>query len=309
MNAASAAPAREAIPSSHPRPRSKAFRSALLAVLLALLAACASAPPKDAARDDAPLKVMTFNVRLPTDVDGADRWEMRKGLAARTVRDAAPDLFGTQELFKEQGDYLVAQLPEYRWFGRGRDADGGGEHMGVFYRKDRLRVLKSGNFWLSDTPDVPGSITWGHPITRMATWALFQRIADGRRFYLFNTHLPYREEDEDARTHGAELLRARIAALPAGVPVVVTGDFNTMPDSPTHAAITRELRDAWDIAATRQGPEATFHAFKGDADRRIDWILVRGFDVRSVRTIDAHEGGRYPSDHFPVIAELDWPPR
>lgn len=282
----------------------------LLALLLALVASCASTPPRGEPTSNAtPLKVMSFNVRLPTDADGADRWEMRKGLAARVVRDAAPDLFGTQELFKAQGDYLTAQLPEYAWFGRGRDADGGGEHMGVFYRKDALRVLESGNFWLSDTPEVPGSITWGHPITRMATWALFERIADRRRFYLFNTHLPYREEDEDARTRGAELLRERIASLPADIPVVLTGDFNAAPESPTHAAITRDLRDAWDIASERNGPEATFHAFKGDADRRIDWILVRGFGVRTLRTIDAHEDGRYPSDHFPVLAELDWPPR
>lgn len=304
MNAAPVAPLHDNR-ATHPHRRLRAARWLLAAVLPVLLAACASTPP--AATSATPLKVMSFNVRLPTDDDGADRWEMRKGLAARVVRDAAPDLFGTQELFKEQGDYLTAQLPEYAWFGRGRDADGGGEHMGVFYRKDALRLLKSGNFWLSDTPNVPGSISWGHPITRMATWGLFQRIADGRRFYLFNTHLPYRAEDEDARTRGAQLLRDRIAALPAGVPVVVTGDFNATPDSPTHAAITRDLRDAWDVAATRGGPEATFHAFKGDADRRIDWILVRGFDVTSLHTIDANEDGRYPSDHFPVIAELGWP--
>ena len=107
--------------------------------------------------------------------------------------------------------------------------------MGVFYRKDRLKVVESGDFWLSDTPDVAGSITWGHPHPRMVTWALFEQRSDGRRFYLFNTHLPYRDEDQPARMRGVALLRARIAALPAGVPVVVTGR-----DS---AAVRRRLAD------------------------------------------------------------------
>lgn len=91
--------------------------------------------------------------------------------------------------------------------------------------------------------------------------------------------------------------------------MVVTGDFNAGPDSAVHAALAGRggLRDAWHPAATRSGPEGTFHAFTGRAERRIDWILVRGFEVRAVHTIDANENGRYPSDHFPVVAELAFP--
>lgn len=274
-------------------------------LLIASLSGCASVHE---AKDRPPLRVMTFNVRLPVESDGPNRWEARRALAARTIRDAAPDVIGTQELHKPQGDWLVAQLPEYAWFGQGRRGGDGDEHMGVFYRTDRLRVLESGDFALSDTPDVPGSISWGHPYPRMVTWALFRRIADGRRFYLFNTHLPYRDEDEAARVRGARLLLSRIAALPRDVPVVVTGDFNAAPDGLTHAAMTGALRDAWLHAGARSGPEATFHDFTGRPDRRIDWILVRGFQVRSVRTLDTGENGRYPSDHFPVIADLDCPP-
>ena len=277
------------------------------ACLAALAAGCATpALPATDAPVVVPLRVMSFNVRLPAESDGANRWEMRRGLAARMVRDAAPDLIGTQELFKLQGDYLVSQLPEYAWFGRGRRGDDSDEHMGVFYRKDRLRVVESGDFWLSDTPAVAGSITWGNLFPRMVTWALFERIADRQRFYLFNTPLPYREQDEPIRVRGARLLAQRIAALPAGVPVVVTGDFNAGPDSPTHGEMTAALQDAWDVTADRSGPEATFHDFTGKPDQRIDWILVRGFDVGSVRTIDVHEGELYPSDHFPVVAELGW---
>jgi endonuclease/exonuclease/phosphatase family metal-dependent hydrolase len=279
--------------------------SAACVVMLVFCASCASI----AERPPPALKVMAFNVRLPTDADGANRWDARRGIAVRMLREADADLIGTQELHRRQGDEIVAALPQYRWFGRGRAADGGGEYMGVFYRTDRLRVLESGDFWLSDTPAVPGSISWGNLFPRMVTWARFERIADGRRFTLFNTHLPYRAEDEAARLRGARLIRARIDALPQGESVVVTGDLNTAPDGAVHAALVGEgaLRDAWQAAAVRSGPEGTFHAFTGKAERRIDWILVRGFDVRAMRTIDTEEGGRYPSDHFPVVAELAFP--
>lgn len=279
----------------------------LLTILcMTLLAGCASLPNTQ----PEPLRVMSFNIRLPTDADGPNHWDARRGLAADLVATAAPDVIGMQELHKPQADWLVQRLPHYAWFGRDRRGGHRDEHMGVFYRKDRLRVVESGDFWLSDTPDLPGSFSWGHPYPRMATWALFERIVDGRRFYLLNTHLPYREEDDAARERGARLLAERIAALPADMPVVLTGDFNATPDSRTHAVLGATLRDAWDAAATRSGPAATFHAFTGNADRRIDWILVRGFGVRRVDTLDdcAGEQGRCPSDHFPVIADLQFAP-
>jgi endonuclease/exonuclease/phosphatase family metal-dependent hydrolase len=216
-------------------------------------------------------------------------------------------VFGTQELYKEQGDYVVAKLPEYAWFGMGRKGGEGDEHMGVFYRTDELRVLDSGNFWLSGTPDVPGSDTWGTPFPRMVTWARFQRKSDGRTFVMFDTHLPYREEDNVAREKGAALILERIAKLPPDEPFVLTGDFNTTPDGKVHAMLTQHLQDAWLVAPNRSGPEKTFHDFTGQPDRRIDWILVRGFHVKDVRTVTTHEGKLYPSDHFPVVADLVFP--
>ncbi|GGD45124.1 endonuclease/exonuclease/phosphatase family protein [Pseudoxanthomonas indica] len=254
-----------------------------------------------------PLRVVSFNVRLPAESDGADRWDARKELFVDTVRRLQPDVMGTQELWKIQGDYIVEHLPGYRWFGRGRRGDDSDEHMGVFYRTDRLRVIESGDFWLSDTPEVAGSISWNNLFPRMVTWALFERLADKRRFYLFNTHLPYRDQDDVARERGAALIAARIAALPADIPVVLTGDFNTTPDSAAHRALTAHLQDAWDSGARRSGPAETFHAFKGKPDHRIDWILQRGLEVQSVATDTQARDGRYPSDHFPVVTELRWP--
>ena len=255
------------------------------------------------------LRVMTFNVRLLTDSDGPNRWEARRALMAKMLAHENPDLIGTQELFQRQGDELVARLPQYAWFGQGRRGGEGDEHMGVFYRKDRLRVLATGDFWLSDTPETVGSISWGNLYPRMVTWARFQRIADGATFVLYNTHFPYREEDEPARERGAALILSRLRQLSADEPIILTGDFNTAPDSPTHTLLTSALTDAWTAAPQRLGPPGTFHNFTGKPDQRIDWILFRGLQAKSARTITTHRRDRYPSDHFPVVVDFDLPAR
>jgi endonuclease/exonuclease/phosphatase family metal-dependent hydrolase len=252
------------------------------------------------------LRVMAFNVRLPVAADGPDRWEARQDLFVETIRRADPDIIGTQELWKIQGDYLIARLPRYSWFGIDRRGGHGDEHMGVFYRRDRLKLVEMGNFWLSDTPEVPGSISWGHPLPRMVTWGLFEAIPGGKRFWFFNTHFPYRGEDEGARTKAAELIAARIARLPGDMPVVLTGDFNTVPESEAHRALTAGLSDAW-ITAARHGPEGTFHGFTGKPAQRIDWVLARGMTAERVETVTFARAGRYPSDHFPVVVDYRWP--
>ena len=252
-----------------------------------------------------PLRVMTFNVRLPLEQDGANRWEARRDLMVDVLRAENADVIGTQELHKHQGDELIRRLPGYEWFGEGRRGGEGDEHMGVFYRKDRLRVRASGNFWLSDAPDVPGSITWGNLFPRMVTWAQFERIGDGLRFVLFNTHLPYRTEDESARVRSAELINARLRELSPNEIVILVGDFNDTPESRTHAALTTTLTDALTASPKRSGPDATFHGFTGKADRRIDWILFRGLRVKQIKTVTTNRDGRYPSDHFPVVAEFE----
>jgi endonuclease/exonuclease/phosphatase family metal-dependent hydrolase len=201
----------------------------------------------------APLRVMTFNVRVPVDT-GANAWANRRELMVQVIKAEHPDVLGTQELTEEQGEHLAAHLPGYAWFGQGRDGGSKGEHMGVFYRTDRLEVLRKGDFWLSDTPDVPGSKTWGQPYPRMVTWAQFRRRDGGGTFDYFNTHFPYRDQDVHARMLSADELMQRIGRLPPTARVVLTGDFNTSPDRPVHAKLTRTLQDAWSRAASRSGP-------------------------------------------------------
>ncbi|HAL22494.1 MAG TPA: endonuclease [Stenotrophomonas sp.] len=281
---------------------SRLRRPALCALLaLALPAAAWAAQPP------APLKVMSFNVRTPADTEPGKRWDDRRDVMVKVILDAHPAVVGTQELVQEQATYLAAHLPGYRWFGEGRRGGDGDEHMGVFYDSKVLAIEQSGDFWLSDTPDVAGSITWGNLYPRMVTWALFRRLDDGRRFYFMDTHLPYRDEDEPRRQKGAELIAQRVAGLPADLPVVLTGDFNSEPGSGTYQAFTRVLQDTRTQVAAPKGPRKTFHDFTGTATTQLDWVLVRGFHARSFTTDDRRIGGVLPSDHFPLVVELDWP--
>ncbi|HVJ37033.1 MAG TPA: endonuclease/exonuclease/phosphatase family protein [Stenotrophomonas sp.] len=272
--------------------------SCLLSLLLVVVPAWAAPPP---------LRVMSFNVRTPADTEPGRRWEDRRSAMVEVIEQARPDVIGTQELTPVQAKYLAEQLGEYRWFGRGRRGGDDDEHMGVFFDSRALALLASGDFWLSDTPEVAGSDTWGHPYPRMVTWGLFERRADRRKFYLFNTHLPYRDQDEPARVLGAKLLLSRIAALPADVPVVLTGDFNSEPGSDTWRTLTAQLRDARGEAAQVDGPRLTFQDFGGSERRQLDWILLRGFQSRRFSTLDTRPHGLFPSDHYPVLAELAFP--
>lgn len=279
--------------------------SRFIACLAALCCAFGLIVPAAA---QAPLRVMTFNVRTTIGVnDGPEAWPKRRGLLVDTIRQARPDVMGTQELSERQGTDIVNRLPDYAWFGLDRRGGHSDEHMGIFYRRSRLTLLSMGNFWLSETPDIVGSNSWHTPYPRMATWGLFADKASHQRFYLFNTHLPYRAEDEPIRTKEAQVLLDQIARINAeGLPLVLTGDFNTTPASGTYALIAQTLTDIRAAAPISAGPNKTFHNWTGTADRRIDWIFERGFTPLSDATLTTHHGTLYPSDHFPVLAVLGW---
>ncbi len=257
------------------------------------------------------LRVMTFNVRYPSPDDGPNRWEFRRELLVGTIRDKAPDLVGSQELFYEQGEYIVGKLPGYTWFGTSRRGNHEDEHMGVFYRTESLRLVESGNFWLSETPGTPGSMSWNVSLPRMVTWGLFEMRDGGRRFYFFNTHFPHRREDDQARIECAKLLAERTRTVPTEIPLILTGDFNTFPDSSPYKLLAAELKDSRLAAERRSGPDGTSSGFGGSsAGRRIDWILYRGAlkPLESETVVNEREG-RYPSDHFPVLAVFEFGPR
>ncbi|WP_235528267.1 endonuclease/exonuclease/phosphatase family protein [Sphingomonas sp. Leaf231] len=253
------------------------------------------------------VRVMTFNVRFANPADGANVWSARREVFMRTVREADADVIGTQELLRSQGEDLVTALPGYRWFGRDRLGGHDTEYMGIFYRADRLRLLRSGDFWLSETPEKPGSISWGANLPRMVTWGVFETMRDKKplRFVMANTHFAHRgAEDEEARTSSAALIAKRLPTIARGLPIVLTGDLNTRPDSAAVRRLTAFMTDASAPARTKDAPSGTFHDFTGTAEpgKWIDYVMVKGFRPVSASVLTTHDGARYPSDHFPIVA-------
>ncbi|MBM3785767.1 MAG: endonuclease/exonuclease/phosphatase family protein [Acidobacteria bacterium] len=249
----------------------------------------------------AELRVMTFNVRYPNPKDGEDAWEKRRDLLVETIKKAKPDLMGTQELFHEQGEFIVGQLPEYAWFGVSRRGNKEDEHMGVFYLVSRLKPVDTGTFWLSETPDRPGSMSWGVTLPRIVTWAIFEDLQTKRRFSYYNTHFAHRKEDDEARRKSAELIASR---MPKDGSFIITGDFNSPYNSDAYKKLVPPMIDVMSVAKEKDGPQGTFHGFTGTPGKdRIDWVLFRApWRVKKVDVLTRNRNGRYPSDHFPVLA-------
>jgi endonuclease/exonuclease/phosphatase family metal-dependent hydrolase len=268
------------------------------------------------AADPAPVRVMSFNIRYGTAADGDNHWDKRKDFLVETIATFDPDLLGTQETLAFQRDYLADKLAGYEAFAAGRD-DGknAGEMAALFYRTARFQKLDGGHFWLSDTPDKPGSKGWDAALPRVATWVkLRDRTNPAAKPVLFlNAHLDHR--GVKARLESARLMRAKAAELGAGCRLVVTGDFNAPEASDPYAALFAEVDgklspvvDTYRLAhPTRAKDEGTFSAFKAASvtGGRIDWIACsRDWDVRVAGIDRTARSGRTPSDHFPVTAVL-----
>ena len=289
-----------------PRPR----HAPVLAV--ALLLAVQVSAQQAAVRE--PLSIMSFNIRYGTAKDGDNHWSLRKDMLFDVVRERDADLVGLQEALAFQIDELIAAVPGYAVIGVGRDdAAKAGEFSAILFRRDRFRVADAGTFWFSDTPEVPGSKTWGNNITRICTWARFID-RDGRGFYHYNLHLDH--ESQPSRERSAALLRQRIDARahPAD-PVVVTGDFNVGEKNPALSALTAPaapgaaafLIDTFRVLHPDETVVGTFTGFKfGEtAGDKIDYVLVQpGADVLSAEIVRNSRNDRYPSDHFPVVARV-----
>jgi endonuclease/exonuclease/phosphatase family metal-dependent hydrolase len=258
-----------------------------------------------------PVAVMTFNIRYGTAADGPDAWPERRELLFEVIREAAPDVMGLQEALRGQLDELHAALPGYGEGGVGRD-DGrtAGEYAAILFRTDRFTFAQAGNFWFSDTPEVPGSRSWGNTVPRICTWVRLADRASGRALYAFNVHLDH--ESQPSRERSVALLLERIRRLARGAPVIVTGDFNAGEDNPAVEALRDSgLVDTYRALHPSDSAVNTYHAFRGTTDGpRIDFVFAspgwRPLEAAIVRTSRA---GRYPSDHFPVTARLAWPER
>ena len=256
------------------------------------------------------LRVMTFNIKYGTDREHP--WEERRPAAVATIEEVAPDLFGTQELLFFQIQDLAREMPQYHWLGLGRAGGSEDEFMAIFYLHERFKVLAFDHFWLSETPETIGSISWDHTNKRMVTWVRFQDVSTGAEFYHWNTHFDHRSSL--ARQNSAALIRERINRQRPRAPVIVTGDFNAPQEGDVYQAMIAadgnrvDLQDAWTLAEEIVGEQVgTFHSWRGANENptRIDWILVSPeWKVETARVVTSDLDGVYPSDHFPVVADL-----
>jgi len=252
------------------------------------------------------IKVMTFNIRYAS-AFGANSWPKRRAGVVELIREQKPGIIGTQEGLHHQLLYMDKELAGYKWIGVGREGGKRGEFMAIFYRSDRLKPLEEKHFWLSDTPKVVGSASWGNTVKRMVTWVRFLDRKTHKEFYFWNTHFDHRSQP--SREKSALLINKRVDALQTKLPVILVGDFNAVAKANRAydtLTTTGGFKDTFVSAKEKVNADwNTFNSFRKTekGKRRIDWILTKG-PAKTNRTeiVLFDETKQLPSDHQPVTA-------
>jgi endonuclease/exonuclease/phosphatase family metal-dependent hydrolase len=253
------------------------------------------------------MRLMTFNLRFATPLDGPNEWEYRKELVAEIILTRGPHLLGTQEGTVPQLEYLAGHLPRYLPLIGHRPIDRTCQYPTIFYREDLLQVAESGEFWLSETPTVHRSKSWDSAFPRMVTYGLFQERGRDLWFYFIDTHLDH--ISALARLQGARMIREHF--FPRQKPLILVGDFNEPPDSPVYRQFLdpgSPVQDSWRALHPPELEATSQHNFDGSPrGSRIDWILLSSpFRVKEAFMITDNWNGRYPSDHYPYAAEVEY---
>jgi endonuclease/exonuclease/phosphatase family metal-dependent hydrolase len=258
------------------------------------------------------LNVMTFNIRYNNAADSANAWPYRKDLAASQVIFHEAHIVGVQEALYGQMQDLQQRLPNYKYFGVGReDGKQKGEFSAIFIDTTRLQVIEWQTFWLAEQTDVPGIKGWDAAITRIATWVKVKDRKTKKTFFVFNTHFDH--IGQVARRESAKLIRQKIQDIAGKSPVVLTGDFNAKPsDEPIKVILDNtsplHLIDSKAVSVSpHYGPTGTFNGFRSreTGDEPIDYIFIKnGIQVLQHGTLSQTWGGKFSSDHFPVFARL-----
>jgi len=287
--------------------KSKQIWLCFTGLLILTLSVCVQTQP------DIPLKTMSFNIRYDNPRDGLNAWKNRKNIVAQTISFHDVDICGLQEVLDHQLMDLAEMLPEYAWIGVGRD-DGAkkGEYAPIFYRSNRLQLLESGFFWLSETPEIAGSFGWDAACTRIVTWGKFSDKSTDDKFYFFNTHFDH--VGRVAREKSAELLIEKIESKISHEPVFITGDFNCTNKDKAYSILTSGHNEGSRLQDTQilsqnghYGGTQTFNGFNPDLrpDFIIDFIFVQHTGpVINHGIIADRWDGRFVSDHYPVYAEV-----
>ncbi|HWB62049.1 MAG TPA: endonuclease/exonuclease/phosphatase family protein [Chitinophagales bacterium] len=253
-------------------------------------------------------RAMTYNIRNSHARDGVNAWAKRRDNLAALIKKVDPDILGTQEVLFNQLKDLKARLKDYTAYGVGRnDGKHAGEFSALFYKTGKYKFLKGGNFWLSETPNIPGSKSWDAALTRICTWVQLQEISTGKVFFVFNTHFDHK--GVQARRNSADLLRRTIDSLANGYPVIVTGDFNFTPKDPAYQTMTSgNYKTGLSDSYTPGAPDYTDCGFSVANTKcgRIDYIYYSSQYTKSNYTLHTDNNGQYyPSDHCTISVELN----
>lgn len=253
------------------------------------------------------ITIGTFNIRYDNPRDSGNLWVDRAPIVSNLIRFHGFDILGIQEGLKNQLDDMSAALPEYARYGKGRD-DGkdAGEHSAIYYKKDRFKLLKSGDFWLSETPDVPGK---GWDVTccnRICSWVYLEDVKTKKQFYAFNVH--YDHQGVIARRESSKLILKKINEIAGSKPVLLTGDFNGGRDSEWYKTIATS-NQLVDVHSKVKFPYANNSSSNGFRIPRgtsvIDHIFMSNqFSASKWGILTDTYYGKFPSDHFPVLAEV-----
>ena len=268
------------------------------------------------------LKIMTFNIRYGTAADGENSWEHRKTILINCLKKHHPDILGTQETLEFQVDSIKAAFPQWRAFGVGRyhtvaeperpHESMSGESCTILYDTTKFSLIEQGTFWHSDTPDLPASITWDNTLPRITTWGILEHREQKRRFVVLNTHFHW---GEPYVRKTSELIMRKWRDIAGSMPTILMGDFNLSPESESHELfcsktgdpnIRGNFIDCWQALHKSEQDAGTSNNYNGTKSKnRIDWILTTpDFVVGSADIIYCNENGRYPSDHYPVLAHV-----
>ena len=253
-------------------------------------------------------KVMSFNIRFASEDGSPHDWSKRKQDLLQLILDHPSDFIGLQEAVPVQVEFLDENLPEYGYTSRSREVSPDeGEAVSIFFNKERWSMVDAGHFWLSDTPEVPGSNTWGNAWIRMVTWGLFVSRQQNDTILVVNTHLD--NVSQYSRERSIDLTLERIGEKANGYPVILMGDLNVREDNVVIDKIhNKGFSDTFrEIHPEPLEIENTFHGWRDNVsdDYRIDYIFFRGHES----TLDSyiirdHEGDIYPSDHFAVFSHI-----
>jgi endonuclease/exonuclease/phosphatase family metal-dependent hydrolase len=255
------------------------------------------------------LKMMTYNIRLDNPSDGENAWPNRKEYFTSQIQFYSPDIFGVQEALPNQVTYIASALPEYNKFGIGREEKGEGEACTIYYKKDRFQVQNINTFWLSENPNVV-SRGWDAACNRVCTSALFKDLKTKKFFWVFNVHLDH--IGNEARIKGVQLVLSKIKEFNTkNYPVFLMGDFNSEPNTQQIAEIKKVMDDTKDVCMQKPfGPSGTFNDFEHNkpVTLPIDYIFISknsGLKVQKHAVLSDSKDLKYPSDHLPVLIEIN----